>query len=180
MALIIENDVKNRFLSQNVVLDAYEKTLNYLSREVDYRGFVEEKGWAHSVAHGADLLDAFVKHPFIVEFGVALEAIEPFIMRKDGVYIDNEDERLAFPLVEMVNRGLKTTELNRLIEKLVQMVREEKINVSYTPSFFHLRTNVSDFLKTLYFRFKFKGISAPFEEEIEAALKTIHEDIYGT
>ncbi len=180
MALIVENDVKNRFLSPKTVLDAYERTLIYLSREVDYRGFVEEKGWAHSVAHGADLLDAFVKHPFVDEFGKAIEAIEHFIMRSDGVFIDNEDERLAFPILEMVNRGLEATELNRLIEMAVLKVREEKVKVKYAPSFFHLRTNVSNFLKTLYFRLKFKGISSPFEETLEVALKSIHEDIYGS
>lgn len=73
------------------------RSVAYLERELDTRGFVEVKGWAHSIAHGADLLVAVVKHPNfkIDESKRILKAIQNCLL-KNATYIDEEDERLVF------------------------------------------------------------------------------------
>lgn len=49
------------YLAREEVLAAFDRVLDYFSREVDLRGYVEGKGWAHAVAHTADLLDEFAQ-----------------------------------------------------------------------------------------------------------------------
>lgn len=63
IALILAKDRENHFLSKDIVISAIESSINYLVREEDIRGYIEIKGWAHSIAHGADLLAAAIKHP---------------------------------------------------------------------------------------------------------------------
>ncbi len=77
---------------------ACNRSVDYILREKDYQGFVEGKGWAHAVAHGADLLTSVVVHPGTDSerlFPIYLEGIKTCIGQEDGVYTDNEDERLT-------------------------------------------------------------------------------------
>ena len=52
--LILITHRKNNILSKNELQDVYNKVIKYVREEKDLRGFIENKGWAYSVAHGAD------------------------------------------------------------------------------------------------------------------------------
>lgn len=56
--LILEKDnmAGEAFLSEREVRKTYQKVMEYAKSEQDFRGYVEEKGWAHSTAHMADTL----------------------------------------------------------------------------------------------------------------------------
>ncbi|MCP3739299.1 DUF2785 domain-containing protein [Rossellomorea sp. BNER] len=172
MALVIEVDIKKTFLPQDLVMKAFNRTIEYFHKERDLRGYVEEKGWAHSVAHGADLMEALIKHPKINTryYREALAAIEQFVLRDHGVYIDDEDERLVFPIEAMLK--WETVEIVEWIHGLDSKVLKVKGETRY----FHLKINTSHFLKSLYFRLKFNESKAFICPHIEGVLKNIHDD----
>ena len=63
IAAIIEYDVKKKVLDPDIMRYTVHKVIHYMMEEKDTRGFIQEKGWAHAIAHGADALDALAKHP---------------------------------------------------------------------------------------------------------------------
>ena len=65
IALILYRDNKDDFLTKGMVHEVKGKLIHYFNLEYDLRGYVPEKGWAHSVAHAADAFDELVKNPKI-------------------------------------------------------------------------------------------------------------------
>jgi hypothetical protein len=49
------------FLTEEDIRNTHERVLTYALEEKDLRGFVTNRGWAHSVAHMADCLDELAK-----------------------------------------------------------------------------------------------------------------------
>ena len=60
-----EIEGRNAFLTLEVVKRWFNTALEYYQQERDYRSYVVGKGWAHSIAHGADLFRDFAKHRLI-------------------------------------------------------------------------------------------------------------------
>ena len=80
--------------------------LVYLREERDTRGFDEEKGWIHSVAHTADLLKFLARSRFLeaADQGAILSAIADKLDATDHVLVRGEDERLARAVASIVAR----------------------------------------------------------------------------
>lgn len=78
----------------------------YLS-ETDLRGWNDERGWLHAVAHGADALDEFGASP---RLGVAdvVRLLEVAATRlttaTDHLFAHQEDDRLAYALTHLLAR----------------------------------------------------------------------------
>jgi len=60
-----EIEGRKAFLKPEIVKKWLSIALKYYQQERDYRSYVTGKGWAHSIAHGADLFRDFAKHRFI-------------------------------------------------------------------------------------------------------------------
>ena len=56
LGFVIKYDNAHPFLEPAEVQSYLDQALEYLAHERDLRGYVAEKGWAHSAAHTADLL----------------------------------------------------------------------------------------------------------------------------
>lgn len=153
VALILEKDRETRFLSENRITAAREACFRYLREERDTRGYVETKGWAHSIAHGADALTEVIRHPLFdsEKMDECLEVIQNCIL-KDGAYVDDEDERLLFAVEELLARGLPEERLSRWIESLSAKLDELFQKNGYTVAFFRTKGNVLGFLKSCFFR----------------------------
>ncbi|PKR85061.1 DUF2785 domain-containing protein [Heyndrickxia camelliae] len=48
--LILNHDIKEEFLSRELLEKSIQSSFLYLHQEKDVPGYVEEKGWAHSIA----------------------------------------------------------------------------------------------------------------------------------
>lgn len=75
----------------------------------DYRGFAEDEGWRHGVAHGADWLMQLALNPAVGQddTDAILEAIGSQVVPANGhAYVFGEPERLARPLLFLAARGL--------------------------------------------------------------------------
>ncbi|MGM9987255.1 MAG: DUF2785 domain-containing protein [Bacillaceae bacterium] len=179
IALVLEKDKQKLFLSKGQVEQSIEKSIYYLQQEKDTRGYVNEKGWAHSIAHGSDLIAVCVEHPsFNKELVPAILETIAVCICKERVYIDDEDERLLFIIEALIEKEVEEDVLKDWILSLsnhLERIYEEEEHLVY----YRKRTNVLNFLKTLYFRLAFKNTHVDTRNLIMAVLKDWHNRLYG-
>lgn len=96
-ALFLDADAREPFLTTRQRNTWLNWAVNYLRLEQDWRGFIPEKGWAHAVAHGSDLVSAAIAHPKVTPAQIkqALAIIPNILSRQKTPFLDDEEERLA-------------------------------------------------------------------------------------
>jgi hypothetical protein len=108
LAEIVHNDNKKPNLGKDQIKRILEKGLWYLEAENDPRGYIPVKGWAHALAHTADLMLVLARngHTDGTDLENMLRAISAKIVHSTKhVYIHGEDERLASALLEILRRS---------------------------------------------------------------------------
>lgn len=109
LAEIIHHDNQDPFLEKDDVQSILAKGLAYLRDEQDQRGYVPEKGWAHALAHTADLLYVLASNRFIAraELEQILNAIvEKLTTPTDWAHPYGEDDRLVQAVLGAIQRKL--------------------------------------------------------------------------
>lgn len=108
LALIVENDNKKPALKREDLAPILEAVLVYFERERDYRGFVQDKGFAHAIAHAADLFSALANSPH-TNVGEHLRILECIAAKlkaiPDWIFIYGEESRLATAVLNVFARG---------------------------------------------------------------------------
>jgi hypothetical protein len=155
------------FLMPDEIHATLEAVLDYFARENDLRGFVEHKGWAHAVAHTADLLDELalckeIQHDDLLRI---LAAIREKAATSETIYIDEEDERLAYATLSLLGREVVShDEVEAWVKSFAPI---ERVG-DWRPR--HL--NTKHFLRSLYFQAKYRHIAewvcAPIDETLYA------------
>lgn len=150
IALIVYQDRQRGFLSEADIDMLKAKLLAYLDCEIDTRGYVPGKGWAHSIAHVADAFDELVLHPHLdeTEFGEMLEALWNKVMIPN-IYVHDEDERLLNPIFALLGRGMDEHELIVLLENLPDQLSAQKQQLE-PEQYWHVVHNVKTFLKSFF------------------------------
>ncbi|MEP7136051.1 MAG: DUF2785 domain-containing protein [Chloroflexota bacterium] len=152
LAEIVHNDNKKPLLEKDQVQAILAKGLWYLDVEKDPRGHIPVKGWAHALAHTADLMLVLGKNRNIEKDD--LENILQGIAKKlihstNWTYIHGEDDRLANAALTILNRNLVTSEFLKPWLKSFTMP-EKSWNGAYTDEgqskAFH---NSRNFLRSL-------------------------------
>jgi len=151
IASLINKDRETMFLTDKEMTNVFDKCVIYLNSEKDIRGFVHEKGWAHAIAHGADLLDSCVKHPrYNPDYHeITLETISACLFH-GGIFIDDEDERLVFVIQSLIDKGIEEEVLEKWIDNISKKLEEIQLQAG-SLNFFRTKTNIMNFYKTLYF-----------------------------
>lgn len=113
LAEIVHNDNKKPLFEKDQIQSILAKGLWYLDAEKDPRGHTSVKGWAHALAHTADLMLVLGKNRQ-TEKG-DLEKILQGIANKlvhstNWVYIHGEDDRLANAVTIILLRNLVSTD----------------------------------------------------------------------
>lgn len=109
LAEIVNIDNKRVVLDRDDIFSLYDKTTAYLAEEQDPRGYVDGKGWAHALAHTADMLSVLAGNRFLtrVELEQMLTAVaEKVTAPIDQVYLHGEDDRLVRVIVAANQRQL--------------------------------------------------------------------------
>jgi hypothetical protein len=109
LAEIVHNDNKKPLLDQSDVKKIFEKGIWYFGAEKDPRGHVAIKGWAHALAHTADLMLVLARNRYIDagDLWSMLATISHKVVHSTNhVYIHREDERLADAVIEILRRDL--------------------------------------------------------------------------
>jgi hypothetical protein len=141
---------RDPFLSSAQVQATLAKVLLYLSQEKDLRGYVEGKGWAHATAHAADVLDELAQCDEVDRLGLVeiLAAIRARMSVPDSVFIHEEDERMAYAALSLIQRGtLSDAEIKAWISSFAPI--EKTGDVARDR---HRLVNVKNFLRSLYFQ----------------------------
>ncbi|MCG7345403.1 DUF2785 domain-containing protein [Sporosarcina sp. ACRSL] len=153
LTVLLWLDKEHPFMSSELRSEVMEKSATYLVQEQDIRGFVDGKGWAHSIAHGADLMSMIASHP------AAEKRLIPTILEgvascfwKGGVYTDDEDERLTAIFISLARKDYPEEVLIEWVEQVFDKL--DKNASSQSQSFYQARTNIMQFMKTLYFALK--------------------------
>ena len=98
LGCIIERSTHNGQLNHETLLRWLESFANWYRSETDLRGWDEELGWLHAVAHGADVIAAFAQAPKLREEDLvtllALVAAR-LLTPTTWVFREQEDERLG-------------------------------------------------------------------------------------
>ena len=109
LAEIVHNDNKKPLLDKDQIESILAKGLWYFDAEKDPRGYIPVKGWAHALAHTADLMLVLGKNRNTEK--TDLEKILQGIANKlvhstNWVYIHGEDDRLANAVMAILQRNL--------------------------------------------------------------------------
>lgn len=107
LAECVTRDNVAHLLPVDAVVSWADRGLTWLVRERDLRGFVPNKGWAHAVAHGADLMGALAKsgHFGATELTVLLDVIADRLVAPTAYRLTHgEDDRLAYATMAILHR----------------------------------------------------------------------------
>lgn len=153
---LLNADAQLRYLSDEQIKTTLEVSSSYLSKEKDVRGFLGEKGWAHAIAHGADLASSLIAHPaFEIRHAPRLLQGIKDSLWKGVVFVDDEEERLVSIIEKLISKGFPEEILIEWVEQVFDKLQYHLYEVGYTPQYFSARTNTLHFMKTLYFSLKF-------------------------
>ncbi len=175
VALILARDLKDNFLSQDSIEEGQTKLLAYVKAEMDVRGFVPGKGWAHSVAHISDAMDELVKNPKIKKtaYDDMLHALWSMYLQPHYIFIHDEDERLLVPIFAMLERGLAQNEVVQLIQQMPATLSTLKDQLD-EANFYIIRFNCKTLLKSFFIQTNHQAQYASLHQSIVTCLNEIN------
>ncbi|MEI4619387.1 DUF2785 domain-containing protein [Bacillus pfraonensis] len=175
IALILSADTKHNFLSESYILKVKDKLILYMKQEHDFRGYVNGQGWAHSIAHVSDTFDELIKNPKLEteHYPEILQTLLEKVNVHTLYYKYEEDERIVYPIVAMVQNGLNEKELIVSLHSLVKQMQAQKTELSIV-SYETLYGNVKSFFRSLFFRLRALSICKEAEKQIEILLKELN------
>lgn len=156
LAVILNYDnYHQQFMTAAETRSVMNSALTYFAQEKDLRGYVEGKGWAHSCAHTADLIDELVQHRHLGVDDVVqlLSAIAHKAQALTGyIFQHEEDERMAYAVVTAFKNKLVTAEVVTAWLKLFADWAENYPRYSYLgdPIMWGCYVNVKNLLRSVY------------------------------
>ena len=174
IALIIDADTNHNFLSQTDISNVKDQLILYMNNEHDFRGYVQNHGWAHSIAHASDTFEALVRSPKLetLHYEEILQTLLNKVCVHSIYYKYEEDERLVYPIVAMLQNGLKEEALLLALRDLVAQLPVQKQTL-HIESYEFLYGNIKSFLRSLFFRLRKLSICEETECEIEKLLQEL-------
>ena len=157
LTALLHADAQLRFLQADDLTAIFQQVARYFVRERDVRGYInEEQGWAHSMAHVADLCVASIRHPkFEVRYApMILQGVKDAFW-KGSVYIDDEEERFVKVIEALMVIEFPEEILIEWVEQVFDKLEVYVYEVGYTKDWFKARSNTMHFMKTMYFTVKF-------------------------
>lgn len=147
--------------------------IQYLTLEKDTRGYVNGKGWAHSITHVADAVDELIANPKLnpKSFPELFNIIIVQVMRSD-ILAHDEDERLINPLLRLLERGMDSEIILRHVEQLPSLLEERKTYLD-DERYWYVVHNVKTFLKSLYVRLSEDNLHISLQQTILHILKKL-------
>nr|WP_245237848.1 DUF2785 domain-containing protein [Paenibacillus etheri] len=150
VALILQRHREQALIDNAEFTNVKEALIRYYEEEQDLRGFMQEEGWAHAAAHGADALDELV---LCSESDAAireevLAVIQRMLYNEQFIFSDEEDERIATIVATIVEHHLLPQQsIVDWIGSLEQCGGWPRSRGQYVA-----RVNTKNFVRSLYFR----------------------------
>ncbi|WP_245625013.1 DUF2785 domain-containing protein [Paenibacillus stellifer] len=175
--LLFMRHKESPFLSREQIHQIKEKVFYNVQNEQDYRGYDEEKGWAHAIAHAADALDDLAQFSELDknDLLIILDLLYEKMTITDRIYSYAEDERMVNSVISVLNRKVLS---QTYVEQWIQSFGDVEINPEFLPAF-KQKNNIKNFLKSLYFRIKFYKVDADLCPIIEHTLYKVEKVYYS-
>jgi hypothetical protein len=128
-----------------------DRLASWLVRERDLRGFVEGKGWAHAVAHGADAIGALAGAEAMgrLELTVLLDVLADRLLAPTGYHlVHGESDRLALATMKLLRRDL--VGLDVLEPWVARLVNGSSPSGADDTDPFLVTGNVASYLRALH------------------------------
>lgn len=143
--------IEKPFLDEDMMLKTKSSLIRYLNEEKDLRGYVNEKGWMHALAHVADGFNVLLACKGITEETCKdlLLAIEGKLLEGSYFFTAEEDERLVTVIYYniMEDKLLSDSYICSWIAGLSKVL---EINDKITR--FKAKVNTKNLIRSLYFR----------------------------
>ncbi len=171
LSLIIFYQKEEPFLDKETFGVLKNALIRYYKSERDFRGLIEKKGWAHSIAHGADALRELVQCQVCDESVIieVLDAIEHVLFNGTCSLCYKEDERIA--------NIVHTVYANKLIsnEKLMAWLYRlgKKCDFKTSQSSYISSINVRNLIRSIYFKLVYNK----FESDTLDVVLTIEKSL---
>lgn len=158
-----EIEGRHEFLTPKIIKRWFSTVVEYYQQEKDYRSYVIGKGWAHSIAHGADLFREFAKHRFIQKEEI-LQILHLFKQKltapSDRIFNGKEELRIASAVYTAFLRNkLDIHEINHWLSSIFEPFQGKRFwEFAKEPERLNGYFHVERFFKDFYLMIKF-GIS---------------------
>jgi hypothetical protein len=153
---IVALDNASPFLARDDLDGFLETALGYLRRERDLRSWVPGPGWANAVGHTADLLMMLARSPHLgaADLQRILDAIAERLLTAPVVFVNHEDERLAYAALNVLRRDLvDRPRLAAWLDRFTAPPGQDSWRSAYaSEAESAARVNVTAFLRALYFQ----------------------------
>jgi len=167
VAGLLAKDAELLVLKEEDLQKFFKKIGRYLLLEQDTRGYVQDKGWAHSISHGADLAVMTIKHPkFDLQYAPSILHVLKLVTWKDTVYVNDEEERLINIVDALLQQNYSEEALIEFVEQAFDKFEMHLMTQGYNKSFFSGRTCTLNFMKTLYFSLKMNNKALKLQNTI--------------
>lgn len=162
-ALILSKHRKIQLLSSETFTTVKNDIIRYYSQEKDLRGYLDEFGWAHGAAHGADALDELIQCPESNESVCreVLEAIKVNLNNEKYIYSNEEDERITVILYRIIEKNFLT--IDELFNWLTDL---SKVDMRISRKTYINYINIRNIIRSLYFRVIHKGSFLEFSPRL--------------
>jgi hypothetical protein len=177
LAECVERDNAELLLPPAKILDWGDRVTGWLVRERDARGFVNDRGWAHAIAHGADALGVLAASPHfgLNELTVLLDVIaDRVLMETSTPLISGEPDRMALATMTVLRRRLVPL---RIIEPwLARITAAATATGAADRDPYRVTANPEAFLRALHIQVAFApepiDVRADLLLELVSALRT--------
>lgn len=115
LAECLERDNTQHLLPDTKILDWGDRIATWFLAELDTRGYVPDKGWAHAIAHGADTIGALGESPHLggPEHAVMLDILAERLLLQpaDEPLTAGEPDRMAHATMRILRRDTLGTDV---------------------------------------------------------------------
>ena len=115
LATCLERDNEQHLLPAGKILEWGDRAATWFLDERDTRGFVTGKGWAHTVAHGADLIGVLGESSHLAgpEHALLLDILAERLLGQpaDEPLVAGEPDRVAAAAMQVLRRDTLTTDV---------------------------------------------------------------------
>lgn len=149
-AILWHHNHVSAFLKEKEIKKIKQSVFDYAKMEQDFRGYVPDKGWAHSVAHLADCLNEIALCSLADQDDMTqmLNIIRRIMRSKDIAFIYSEDERMVVAILSIIKRNLlDKKEILNWLEELCELDYQKRL-----PNDDWHAKNIKDLCRSLYFQ----------------------------
>ncbi|MCW2845752.1 MAG: hypothetical protein JWN22_3668 [Nocardioides sp.] len=168
LAECIDRDNARALVPSAKIFDWGDRVATWYLREADVRGFVPGKGWAHTVAHGADAIGALAESPHFAtsELTVLLDVLaDRVLLPVDHVFANGEPDRIAMATMRLLRRNIvPLSVLEPWVARLAAAAARSGTGTDGDP--FLATGNAEAYLRALYLQLSLGGAAPAVRSDL--------------